>query len=198
MSELDLIVAGVGGQGSVLASHIIATAAIKEGLRARVGETFGAAMRGGAVASHVRVGKNVEGPLVLRDGADVIVAIEPLEGLRNAVKFLKPGGILITNIRPWYPVDVNIGRAEYPSIEQIEKAVEKLGGRMMKLDATKLAQEAGNVKAANTVMLGALTATGKLPFSAEALKEAVRENVPPKTIDANLRAFELGYKTLSE
>jgi len=196
MSELNLIIAGVGGQGSILASHIVAIAAIKDGLRARVGETFGAAMRGGAVASHVRIGKNVEGPLVPKDGADVIVAVEPLEGLRNAVKFLKPSGIIITNIHPWYPMDVNIGRAQYPSMDQIEEAVRKMGGKVVKLDATKLAQEAGNVRTTNIVMLGALAATGKLPFSVETLKETVRENVPPKTIDANMRAFELGSKAL--
>lgn len=198
MSELNLIIAGVGGQGSILASHIVAIAAIKAGLRARVGETFGAAMRGGAVASHVRIGKTVEGPLVPCDGADVIVAVEPLEGLRNAVKFLKPGGLVITNIHPWYPMDVNIGRARYPSMEEIEQAISKLKGKLIKLDATKLAQEAGNVRTANTVMLGALAATGRLPFPAEVLKEAIKENVPPKTVDANARAFELGMKALSK
>jgi indolepyruvate ferredoxin oxidoreductase beta subunit len=192
MSEVSLIIAGVGGQGSILASHIVAIAAIKEGLRARVGETFGAAMRGGAVASHVRVGKEVHAPLVPKDGADLVVALEPLEGLRNAVKYLKEGGLLLTNVRPWFPVDVNIGRAEYPSMDAIREAIQKLGGKVIEIDATSLAQQAGNVRTVNTVMLGALAATGKLPFSTEALKEAVNENVPPKTVDVNARAFELG------
>lgn len=198
MAELNLIIAGVGGQGSVLASHIVAAAAIRDGLRARVGETFGAAMRGGAVASHVRIGKDVHAPLVPKDGAEVVLALEPLEGLRNTVNFLGKGGLLLTNTRPWLPVDVNIGRAEYPSMESIRDTVEKLGGRVVEIDATSLAQQAGNVRTMNVVMLGALAATGKLPISIETLKQVIKENVPPKTIDVNLRAFELGFNSMKK
>lgn len=198
MRELSLIVAGVGGQGSILASHIVAIAAIREGLRARVGETFGAAMRGGAVASHVRIGRQVDAPLVPGDGAEIVLALEPLEGLRNAVRFLADGGLLLTNTRAWMPVDVNIGRATYPSMKAIEGAIEKLGGKVVKIDATSLAQQAGDVRTMNVVMLGALAATGKLPISIEMLKQIIKENVPPKTIDANLRAFELGLKALQK
>jgi indolepyruvate ferredoxin oxidoreductase beta subunit len=194
--ELNLIIAGVGGQGSIRASHIVAIAAIQEGLHARVGETFGAAMRGGAVASHVRVGKEVFAPLVAEDGAEIVLAFEPLEGLRNAVKFLAKGGLLLTNTRPWLPVDVNVGRAEYPSLDAIKGAVEKLGGEVVTIDATSLAQQAGNVLTMNVVMLGALAGTGKLPISVETLKEVVKENAPPKTIESNLRAFELGFKAV--
>lgn len=196
--ELNLIIAGVGGQGSVRASHIVGIAAIQEGLRARVGETFGAAMRGGAVASHVRIGKGVFAPLVAKDGAEIVLALEPLEGLRNAVKFLAKGGLLLTNTRAWMPVDVNIGRAKYPSLDAIKSAVEKLGTEVVAIDATSLAQQAGNVRTMNVVMLGALAGTGKLPIPVETLKEVVRENVPPKTIEANLRAFELGFKAIQK
>jgi len=198
MPDLNLIIAGVGGQGSILASHMVATAAIREGMRARVGETFGAAMRGGAVASHVCIGPNVNAPLVPKDGAEIVLALEPLEGLRNAVKFIKKGGLLITNTRPWFPVDVNIGRARYPSMEAIRDAVEKLGGKIIEMDATLLAQDAGNVRTMNSVMLGALAATGKLPVSVETLKEVVKENVPPKTIDVNIRAFEAGFNAMKK
>ncbi len=198
MAELNLVIAGVGGQGSILASHMVAMAAIREGMRARVGETFGAAMRGGAVASHVRIGPDVNAPLVSKDGAEMILALEPLEGLRNMVKFLRKGGLLITNTRPWFPVDVNIGRAKYPSMEAIKGAVEKLGGKVIEIDATKLAQESGNVRTMNVVMLGTLAATGKLPISAETLKEVVKENVPPKTIDVNIRAFEAGFAAMKK
>lgn len=194
----ELIIAGVGGQGSIRASHILAIAAIQDGMRARVGETFGAAMRGGAVASHVRIGEEVYAPLVQADGAEVVLALEPLEGLRNAVKFLGKGGLLLTNTRTWMPVDVNIGRASYPDMRAIEGAVEKLGGKIIKIDATSLAQQAGNVRTMNVVMLGALAGTGRLPLSAETLKQVVRENVPPKTIEANLRAFELGFNAVQK
>ena len=198
MSETNLIIAGVGGQGSILASHIVATAAIRDSLRARVGETFGAAMRGGAVASHVRIGKAVSAPLIQKDGADIVLALEPLEGIRNAVKFLAKGGLLLTNTHAWIPTDVNVGRAEYPSTDSITKAVEKLGGKIITIDATSLAQQAGNVRTMNIVMLGALAGTGKLPVQIETLKQVIKENVPPKTIDANLRAFDLGLRAVQK
>ncbi|KUO40496.1 MAG: hypothetical protein APZ16_05265 [Candidatus Hadarchaeum yellowstonense] len=196
MTELNLIIAGVGGQGSILASHMVAMAAIREGLRARVGETFGAAMRGGAVASHVRIGKGVNAPLIPRGGADIVLAMEPLEGLRNVVSFLRKGGLLLTNTHEWLPVDVNIGRANYPSLQSIKEAVEQLGGRMIAIDGTSLAQQAGDVRTLNVVMLGALAATGKLPISTETLKQIIMENVPRKTVEMNMRAFELGFNSL--
>ena len=196
MGEIDLIIAGVGGQGSVLASHLVAMAAIRDGLHARVGETFGAAMRGGAVASHVRLGKEVDSPLISKDGADIVLALEPLEGLRNSVKYLRKGGLLLTNTRAWSPTDVNIELAEYPDIKKIGKAVEKLGGRTIIVDGTSLAQKAGNVRTMNVVMLGALAGNGKLPMSTESLKQVIRENVPRGTEEVNLRAFELGLKAV--
>ena len=191
-----MIIAGVGGQGSVLASHLVAIAAIRDGLHARVGETFGAAMRGGAVASHVRLGKEVYSPLISKDGADIVLALEPLEGLRNSVKYLRKGGLLLTNTRAWSPTDVNIELAEYPDIKKIGKAVEKLGGRTIIVDGTSLAQQAGNVRTMNVVMLGALAGNGKLPMSTESLKQVIRENVPRGTEEVNLRAFELGLKAV--
>ncbi|MBC7219568.1 MAG: indolepyruvate oxidoreductase subunit beta [Hadesarchaea archaeon] len=196
MKGLNLIIAGVGGQGSILASHMVAMAAIRDGLRARVGETFGAAMRGGAVASHVRIGEDVNAPLVPRGGAEIVLAMEPLEGLRNVVDFMAKGGLLLTNTHEWLPVNVNIGRAKYPSREQIRDAVAKLGGKIIEIDGTSLAQQAGNVRTLNVVMLGALAATGKLPFSTETLRKVIMENVPRKTVDMNLKAFELGLKSI--
>jgi indolepyruvate ferredoxin oxidoreductase beta subunit len=194
--EVNLIVAGVGGQGSVLASHIVAMTAIKEGLSARVGETFGAAMRGGAVASHVRLGKKIYSPLVSKDGADLVLALEPLEGIRNSVRYLRKGGLLLTNTRAWSPTDVNIGLAEYPNTKTIERAIKNLGGKAVSIDATSLAQKAGNVRAMNVVMLGALAGTGKLPLSVESIKQVIRENVPKGTEEVNLRAFDLGLNAV--
>jgi indolepyruvate ferredoxin oxidoreductase beta subunit len=196
--EVNLIVAGVGGQGSVLASHIVAMAAIKEGFNARVGETFGAAMRGGAVASHVRVGKKIYSPLVPKDTADLVLAMDPLEGIRNSVKYLRKGGLLLTNTRAWNPTDVNIGLAEYPDTKTIEGAIKKLGGKAISIVATSLAQNAGNVRTMNVVMLGALVGTGKLPMSAESVKQVIRENVPKGTEEVNLRAFDLGLKAVRQ
>ncbi len=199
---INLIVAGVGGQGSILASHIIAEAAILSAaargsagdggtFNVRVGETFGAAMRGGAVASHVRFG-DVLGPLVGAGQADLILALEPLEGLRIGVEYAKAGGIAILNSDPFHPVDVKIGAARYPAMAGIAKALQQLGSTVTVLDATKLALEAGTAKAMNVVMLGAAFASGLFPFSEQIMVEAIRARVPQKFLDVNLKAFNLG------
>lgn len=193
----NIIVAGVGGQGSILASHIIAEAAIKaasakkEQVNVRVGETFGAAMRGGAVASHVRIG-NVYGPLISKGQADLILALEPLEGLRLGIDYLSAKGTAILNSEPLPPVDVKIGAVKYPSLDLIIASLKKLGETVVALDATKLAIEAGHPKTVSVVMLGAAFAGGCLPFDETTLLEAIEERVPAKTLEVNLKAFKLG------
>jgi indolepyruvate ferredoxin oxidoreductase beta subunit len=194
--QLNLIVAGVGGQGSVLASHILAEAAIAHGLAVRVGETFGAAMRGGAVASHVRMG-DVAGPLVKKGGADAILALEPLEGLRIGVDYLSSEGIVVLNTRPNYPVDTSIGVFPYPPLERIRADLQSLGKTVYAFDATELAIEAGNARTLN-VILGGLAGTGLLPFSPEVLEEALAACVPASSLESNRRAFRLGLQRLEE
>ncbi|MHA1918040.1 MAG: indolepyruvate oxidoreductase subunit beta [Candidatus Ranarchaeia archaeon] len=191
-SELNMIVAGVGGQGSILCSHIIADAAVKAGLRTRVGETFGASQRGGAVHSHVRIGKNVHGPLVQQNKLDVLVGLEPNEALRLASKYLSPEGVVIVNTEIQPSADVNIGAAKYTPVEQIIESLEKLGKKVISFNATKEAIDLGNSRVMNIILLGTLSALNVLPFSADVLKQAISERVPPKTIDLNLKAFELG------
>ena len=195
--EFNMIVAGIGGQGSILASHIIAEAAIHanvaKGARGnvRVGETFGAAQRGGAVASHVRIG-DVYGPLVRKGKADMILALEPLEALRVGVPYLAENGVAIVNTVKEDPVDVKVGAVEYPSLESIRQALTEISRRVVMLDAGKLALAAGSAKCVNVVMLGAAYASGLLPFSEEIMVEALKARVPQKLIDVNLKAFELG------
>ncbi|MEQ9714579.1 MAG: indolepyruvate ferredoxin oxidoreductase subunit beta [Candidatus Asgardarchaeia archaeon] len=196
--ELNIIVCGVGGQGSVRLSHIIAAAAVKAGLNARVGEKFGAAQRGGAVASHIRIGKDVHGPMVEEDGADLIIGLEPLETLRVATKYISPDGVIVMEERNIPSADINFGFAKYPSMEEIINGLKKLAKDVYVLNGTKLALNAGNIRTLNIVMLGAAAALGIFPFDNEILKETVREMVPPKTIDANMKAFELGYQHMKK
>ena len=199
--SVDIIVAGVGGQGSILASHILAEAAIlsesrsPERVNVRVGETFGAAMRGGAVASHVRFGEGVYGPLVSRGKADMVIALEPLEGLRIAVEYIKKDGITLLNEERIPPVDVKIGAVRYPDIGEIRAALEELGATVKVVAGNRLAEQAGTAKALNIVMLGAAFGCGILPFSEQILLEAVKRRVPQRFIDANLKAFELGKES---
>jgi indolepyruvate ferredoxin oxidoreductase beta subunit len=201
--SINIIVAGVGGQGSILASHILAEAAILAGSRSagggkanvRVGETFGAAMRGGAVASHVRFGEGVHGPLVSRGEADLIIALEPLEGLRIAVEYIKRGGIAILNDERIPPVDVKIGAVRYPDMGEIRAAVEELGASLRVVAGNRLAEQAGTARALNIVMLGAAFQSGLLPFGEEILLEAIRRRVPARFLEANLQAFKLGKES---
>lgn len=192
--EFNIVVAGVGGQGSILLSHIIGNAAIKDGYRVRVAETYGSSIRGGAVSGQIRVGKDIFHSLVLEDTADILLALEPMEALRAGVKYLAPHGIALVNIRPLKPMDVNVGKGIYPGVDKIVESLRKLCEEVISIDATKLAEKAGSSRALNIVMLGALAATGKLPISIETLKETVKEHVPKDTEDINIYAFELGYE----
>lgn len=201
--SVNIIVAGVGGQGSILASHILAEAAIlaesesRDGRRVnvRVGETFGAAMRGGAVASHVRFGDDVYGPLVGRGQADMIIALEPLEGLRIGVEYIKQGGMAVLNDETFAPVNVKIGAVQYPDIQEIKRALEELGATVRVVAGTRLAEQAGTAKAMNIVMLGAAFSSGILPFDEEIMLEAIKRRVPRRFLDANIEAFKLGMQT---
>lgn len=193
---VNVIIAGVGGQGSIMASRIIADAVLSEGSdnrKVRVGETFGAAMRGGAVSSHVRIG-DVEGPLVPEDGCDLIIGLEPLEALRLAVKYLAPGGIVVLNTEKNLPTDVKVGMAVYPEIAKVEDAIKALDGKVVSLDASELASKAGSMRSVNVVMLGAAFGTGILPASKDAIIRAISGRVPPRTVDTNLKAFSAGLE----
>jgi indolepyruvate ferredoxin oxidoreductase beta subunit len=195
--EFNLIVAGVGGQGSILASHIIAEAAIQAGAgkySVRVGETFGAAQRGGAVASHVRFGENVYGPLVGGGRAGLVLALEPLEGLRVGLPYLAPTGEAILNTDPKRPVDVNIGAVDYPLMGDIEAALASVCKKVVAFNALALAVKAGSAKALSVVMLGAASASGLFFFGEDVMLEAIKTRVPQKMVDVNITAFNLGRR----
>ncbi|MEM2743420.1 MAG: 2-oxoacid:acceptor oxidoreductase family protein, partial [Candidatus Methanomethylicaceae archaeon] len=118
--ELNIIIAGVGGQGNVKAAHILGLAAMKAGYNVNVSDVYGIAQRGGAVLSHVRIG-NVHGPLVEEHKADVILGLEPMEALRATAKYLKIGGIVVLNTRPIYPIEVTTGKMNYPDVNEMIK-----------------------------------------------------------------------------
>lgn len=188
---IEIIISGVGGQGNVKAAQILGSAALRVGLKARVSDVFGISQRGGSVVSHVRIGEKVFGPLVSEHSADVIVGLEPLEALRAAINFIKPGGMVLMNVRPLYPIEVNMGIANYPSTCDIIDALRDVA-KVIALDSLKIAEMVGLPIAANVVMLGALAATKVLPFPTDVLEESVKENVP-YAVDQNLKAFKMGY-----
>lgn len=190
---MNLLMAGVGGQGTLHASHLLAKAAIEEGLSAKVGETYGASMRGGPVASHVRIGENIYSPINPKNGADVILALEPMEGLRNALEFLSRGGIFLSNSKPRLPYDVNIGRVEYPDLGRMKEVISKVASKVKIFDASSLAKKAGDIRTMNIVMLGSLCGFVDLPMSKQTLERVILEKIPSETREENRKAFELGF-----
>jgi indolepyruvate ferredoxin oxidoreductase beta subunit len=192
---INIIVAGVGGQGNVFCSQLIAWAAIRRGYRVIVGETYGASQRGGPVMSHVRIGKEELGPLVPSRKAHVLLGFEPIETLRVGAKYLNPESSVIMNTRPIYPAEVLAGFLKYPDVETVIDAVRKMCKNFWAINAVELAEKAGNVRAMNIVMLGVLTATKLTPFQPEDFKQAINERIK-RLREVNLRAFELGLKAV--
>lgn len=191
--EMNIILAGVGGQGNVRGAQILGNAIVKSGLHARVSDVYGIAQRGGPVVSHVRMGEDIHGGMVAEHTADVIVGLEPMETLRAVVRFLKPGGIVIMSTRPIYPVEVNTGKSPYPDPKEIKALIMQVAGRIVELDATKVAEDAGMPIAANIVVLGVLGGLGVLPFGAGLLRDSVKENIP-RAVEQNLRAYDAGVE----
>ncbi|ADT84289.1 MULTISPECIES: indolepyruvate oxidoreductase subunit beta [Thermococcus] len=198
VKEYNIVITGVGGQGILTAANLLGWAALHAGYKVRVGEVHGMSQRFGSVIAYVRFGEDVYGAMVPEGKADVIMAFEPVEALRY-INYLKEGGLVIANSNPIPPVQVSMGLATYPSMEEIRKIIEEdFKGKLITLDAEKLALEAGNVITTNVVLIGALTQTPGFPLSAEHVKEVIRLSVPKKAVDVNMKAFELGVKAAKE
>ena len=184
-TTFDLIVVGVGGQGTLLASKILGQLAIEAGWGVKLSEVHGMSQRGGSVVTHVRLGNEIHAPLVSEGEADFLLGFEALEAARAAV-FVKPGGTAIMNTQRILPMPVITGTAVYPEDPQ-----QWLSGCKIKaVDALAMAIEAGNAKAVNLVLLGILSQY--LPFPKETWIEAIKTCVPPKILQVNLDAFEKG------
>jgi len=190
LEEFNIILAGVGGQGILLAAEILGTAAVKKGCNVRVSELHGMAQRGGAVVSHVRIGEKALAPTVLEGTADVIVGFEPMEALRN-IKFASQKTIVLVNTNPF-----KISGAEYPKVGEVLEQIRGFTENIILIDAVTLAEQVGALITQNVVMIGALAVTEKLPMNVEALKGALHELVPAKYLDINLKAFKLGYNAV--
>ncbi|MBC5647246.1 indolepyruvate oxidoreductase subunit beta [Christensenella tenuis] len=188
----SILIAGVGGQGTLLASMVFGQIALRMGYDVKLSEVHGMAQRGGSVVTYVRMGdqgEKVYSPVIDECGADILLAFEELEGLRW-LPYLNPqGGKLYCNSQQVLPMPVIIGAAEYP--QNIPGKIKTYFPDAVFVDALKLANEAGSVKAVNTVLLGVLAKN--MPLDKEIWKEAIRSVVKPKFIGLNENAFELGY-----
>jgi len=193
MKEFNIVLAGVGGQGILLAAEILGTAAVKEGLNVRVSELHGMAQRGGSVVSNVRIGEKVLAPTVLEGRADVLLGFEPLETLRN-LKFASEKALVIMSDEKIPPTELAAKMMKYPSMEEIVEKIHCFTKNVTIVEAAKLAKKAGNILTQNIILIGALAATEKMPVKTESIVEALRELVPPKHLDINVKAFKLGYE----
>lgn len=195
--KLRIFIAGVGGQGSLTASRLLGEAALQAGQNVVVSEVHGMAQRGGVVETAVLIG-DVHSPIIGDHEADVILGFEPVETLR-AMNRASRNTLVITNTRPIVPITVSLGQSQYPQVEEILAQIEGFvgDGKLIALDATGLAKEAGSAIATNMVMTGALAATGELPFPADVLKERISK-LAPKFAQANLRAFAVGHDAVAD
>ncbi len=192
---LNVIITGVGGQGNVLASKILATVAVESGFYASVGETYGAAQRGGAVMSHVRISRSGQyGSLTPEGRADVILGFEPVECLRTIGSFGNKKTRVIVNPRPIYPIDVLSGAAKYPNVEDVLQATRELVSSVYVVEATELAKEVGTPIMQNIVLLGCLAGAGLTPFEYGTFRKATIEEFAEKVPEKCLKALELGYE----
>jgi|Deesub1362B_J571_1020462.scaffolds.fasta_scaffold02956_4 indolepyruvate ferredoxin oxidoreductase beta subunit len=186
---MNLVFAGVGGQGILLASDILCDVALREGYDTKKSEVHGMAQRGGSVVSQVRFAEKVYSPLIPLGTADAIVAFEKLEALRY-LDYLKPGGLVILNDHKIVPQTVQMGIAEYP--KDVLSLCSGRAGLVISEKLTDLAVRLGNIRVLNIITLGVLSHF--LPFSESSWLEAIRVRVPPKYVDLNLGAFEEGRK----
>lgn len=191
MNEVkSVLIVGVGGQGTLLASRLLGNAMLRAGYDVKVSEVHGMSQRGGSVVTYVRYGKEVASPIIEEGGADYILAFEQLEAARF-LPWLKPDGTMIVNTQCIDPMPVITGAAQYPA-DLLPQMREK-GVEVVSADALSLAEEAGSVKAVNVVLIGVMAK--RMSLSKEEWMETIRATVPPKFVDMNLKAFELGYNT---
>lgn len=187
MKTTNIMIVGVGGQGTLLASRILGNAVIGAGYDVKVSEVHGMSQRGGSVVTYVKFGEKVYSPIIDKGEADIILAFEQLEAYR-ALPWLKKGGRIIINDQKINPMPVITGAAEYP-----ENIVEKISEKadVTHINALELAEKAGSIKAVNVVLIGVMAKKTEIPY--EDWINTVKSTVPEKFAEVNIKAFDAGY-----
>lgn len=188
METLNVMIVGVGGQGTLLTSRVIGSVGIGDGHDVKVSEVHGMSQRGGSVVTYVRIGDKVDSPIIEKGQADVIIAFEELEALRW-FDYIKDDGLLIINNQKINPMPVIIGKAKYP--DQIIDRIKANFNNVIVIPALRIAEECGNIKAVNMVLVGVLA--NYLKINKNLWIDALILNVPQKFLELNLQAFERGY-----
>jgi len=191
----NIIITGVGGQGNVMASRILANMLVKKGYYITIGESFGASQRGGSVMSHIRISERSNwSPQIPKGRAHAVIALEPTEGIRILKDYGNPNVILLLNTRPIYPVAVIAGEIEYPGLDEIKNSARDLASKVWFIGASDEAIKLGNPILGNIIMLGALSGVSDLPLENEDFKEVILSTIPPDQLDINLKAYDIGKR----
>ncbi|MDY7041149.1 MAG: indolepyruvate oxidoreductase subunit beta [Chloroflexota bacterium] len=190
----DFLLTGVGGQGTLLASNILAEVGLRAGYDVKKSEVHGMAQRGGSVTSHVRWADKVYSPLIGQGEVNYLLAFERLEALRY-VEQLRPGGTLVVSEHGIPPVSVTAGKDQYPTDEQIRHVVDEVAGNVVWVPSIRLAEEMGNARVHNVIMLGALSA--QLDVDEQMWLEVVEQRVPARFVELNKEAFLQGREVVT-
>lgn len=193
MKGLDILVAGVGGQGTILASDILAEVGMAAGYDVKKSDVLGLAVRGGSVLSQVRWGDEVASPVVVPGKVQFLLGFEPLEALRG-VEYLSPDSTVLVNTHPIPPVSVSSGDAHYPTLDEIKRILKAAPRQAFFFDATEVAVKLGTPRVTNVVMLGAFASKVEIPQAI--WEDVISARVPAKYRDLNLRAFQAGRELL--
>ena len=186
----NCLLCGVGGQGVVLASKLIAYAALDKGMFVRTTETIGMAQRGGSVVSHVRMGEEIHSPMIPKGQADVILAFEPAEAVRS-LPYLREGGMLIVNRKAVKPVTATLGGGQYDGHEMVDFLKKKVDNLLI-MDGEAVCRQAGSAKVLNVALLGAAAASGALDISIPDMEVEIKKKVKPQFVELNQKALALG------
>lgn len=190
----NFLLAGVGGQGTVLASKLLAQAGMDDGLFARTAETIGMAQRGGSVVSHVRIGETVYSPLIPKGAADVIIGFEPAEAVR-VLDYLKTGGTVVANRKAIKPTTDFLAEVSYTP-EPMFEYLQKHAGQVLLVDGDAVCEACGSTKVLNIVLLGAAAGAGLLGISLEALDRVISEKIPERFRELNRKALRMGAECI--
>lgn len=191
--ERNVILAGVGGQGTIFAGQLLSKATLSMGYRVYLFEEHGMAQRGGSVATYFRMGDTIYTPLILEGTGDALIGFEPVEALRH-LRYVKPSGTIILNTKRVVPVLTGSDRNQYPTINMIRSIVTKRFKNLTFLDVSSALEKIRSPHLVNTAMLGALCATNLLPISRRRMAETIRDSAPPATVKENAEAFDIGYE----
>ncbi len=195
---LNIVICGIGGQGNVLASEVVGSSMTDRGYHVTIGETYGAAQRGGSVMSHVRVSEDKELSVLISSGeAHIIIGFEPMETLRMVRKYANPNTMVVYDPRPVYPLGVLQGVQTYPDLDALAAEIRDLSAVAYQVPAADIAMEVGDSRSANIALLGAFTQLPDTPLNREDLEKILEQRFKGKVLELNRKAFEMGCAVVS-